>query len=68
MNDERSSEVPWVDPIVEEVRGARATLLAAAGFDIEKLAKRLREQQAVSGHPIVTLPPRKPGHRSGEAA
>jgi hypothetical protein len=42
--------------------------LAAAGFDLERLAQHLREEQAVSGHPIVTLPPRQPGHRSGEAA
>ena len=68
MNDARSSEAPWVDPIVAEVRGARAALLAAAGFDLEKLAQHLREEQAISGHPIITLPPRRPGHRSGEAA
>jgi hypothetical protein len=43
-------------------------LLAAAGFDLEKLAERLREEQAVSQHPIVTLPPRQPGYGSGEAA
>ena len=68
LNDEKALEPPWVDPIVAEVRGARATLLAAAGFDLERLAQRLREEQAVSGHPVVTLPPRQPGHGSGEAA
>lgn len=68
LNDAKALEAPWVDPIVEEVRGARATLLAAAGFDLERLARRLREEQAVSGHPVVTLPPRQPGHGSGEAA
>ena len=68
MSDKKAVEVSWVDPIVEEVRGARANLLAAAGFDLEKLAERLREEQAVSKHPVVTLPPRQPGHGSGEAA
>jgi len=68
LNDEKALEASWVDPIVAEVRGVRATLLAAAGFDLEKLAQRLREQQAVSGHPVVTFPPRRPGRGSGEAA
>jgi len=68
LSDKKAEEAAWVDSIVEEVRGARATLLAAAGFDLEKLAERLREEQAVSQHPVVTLPPRQPGHGSGEAA
>ena len=68
MNDEKALEAPWVDAIVAEVRGARANLFAAAGLDLEKLAERLREEQVASGHPVVTLPPRKPGHGSGEAA
>lgn len=68
MDEEKQKKSPWIDPIVAEVRSARAALLAAAGFDLEKLAKRLREEQASSGHPVVTLPPRKPGSGSGEAA
>lgn len=68
LNDKKALETAWVDPIVAEVRRARATLLAAAGYDLEKLAQRLREEQALSGHPVVTLPPRQPGPGSGEAA
>lgn len=64
----QQSEAPWSDPIVEEVRAVRARLLANAGGDIEKLARRLREEQASSGHPVVTLPPRKPDRPTGEAA
>ena len=67
MEDKKESE-RWIDPIVEDVRSARAALLEAAGFDLERLAERLRREQALSGHPVVTLPPRKPGHGSGEAA
>ena len=68
MNDKNAVELPWVDPIVEEVRRTRATLLAAVGFDLEKLAERLREEQVVSPHAVVTLPPRQPRQGSGEAA
>ena len=64
---EKEIKSPWVDPIVGEVRSARAALFAAVGFDLEKLAERLREKQSTSGHPVLTLPPRQPGHGSGEA-
>lgn len=68
LNDDKKIVAAWVDPIVAEVRRARATLLTAASFDLEKLGQRLREEQATSGHPVVTLPPRQPGSGSGEAA
>ena len=68
MNDERDRETPWEDPIVAGVRAARAALFAAAGYDLEKLVERLRQEQALSGHPVVTLPPRVPEPTEGEAA
>ena len=68
MSDEREPEGPWEDPIVAEVRAARGALLAAAGYDLEKLVERLRQEQARSGHPVVSLPPRPPESRAGEAA
>ena len=68
MNDETQLETPWEDPIVAEVRAARAALLAAAGYDLEKLVARLRQEQPLSGHPIVTFPPRVPEPTAGEAA
>ncbi len=68
LTDEKEKQTPWVDQIVAQVRGAQAALLAAADFDLEKLAERLREEQAVSGHRVVSLPPRHPGDGSGEAA
>ena len=68
MTDERDAEMPWQDPIVAEVRAARATLLASVDYDLEKLAERLRQEQAVSGHLVVTLPPRPPEPTAGEAA
>ena len=59
---------PWEDPIVAEVRAARLSLLTAVGYDLTKLGQQLRAEQIHSGHEVVTLPPRKPTHRSGEAA
>lgn len=59
---------PWEDPIVAEVRAARLSLLAAVGHDLNKLGDQLIEEQLLSGHEVVTLPPRKPTNQSGEAA
>lgn len=68
MNDEKDLETPWEDPIVAEVRAARAALWAAADYDLERLAQRLRQEQALSGHPVVTFPPRVPKPTADEAA
>ena len=62
MTDERAAAgapAPAAeDPIIAEVRAARAALLAAAGDDLEEFARRLRAEQARSGHPVVSLPPK----------
>jgi len=50
--------VPPDDPIIAEVRAARAALFAAAGDDLAEYARRLRAEQARSGHPVVSLPPK----------
>ncbi len=68
MNDKDDLETPWEDSIVAEVRAARAALWAAAGYDLEKFAERLRQEQALSGHPVVTFPPRVPEPTAGEVA
>lgn len=54
---------PVEDPIVAEVRAAREAEFAAAGYDLEEYARRLRAAQASSGHPVITRPPR-PAHES----
>ena len=51
---------PWEDPIVTEVRSAREALLAASGSDLEKLCRRLRQEQQASGRRVVTLSSRPP--------
>ena len=60
VNDNGEYGAPWEDPIVAEVRAARLALFAAAGYDLEKLVERLRQEQALSGRQVVTLPPRIP--------
>ncbi len=52
--DSQSAE--WVDPIVAEVRAARAALWAASGHDIREFCRRVRLEQAESGHPVVPSP------------
>ena len=54
MNDEHGQARAWQDPIVAEVRAARSTLFAESGNDIREFCRRVREEQAVSGHVIVT--------------
>jgi len=54
MNDVHEQDRAWQDPIVAEVRAVRSTLFAASGNDIREFCRRLREEQPVSGHVIVT--------------
>lgn len=68
MNDNRNDAGVWRDPIVAEVRQVRENLFAAAGYDIREFCRRLREEQATSGHHVVTLPPRKTSDRPEDAA
>lgn len=60
MPHSQHDEHPWTDEIVAEVRSAREQLFAACGYDLKKLAERLREAQEASGRAIVTYPRRKP--------
>lgn len=54
MNDEHEQNGAWHDPIVAEVRAVRSELFAASGNDIREFCRRVREEQAASGHLIVT--------------
>ena len=77
MNDVIGQDGPWQDPIVAEVRAVRAALFAASGSDIREFCRHLREEQALSGHVIVTRaaqsnqeperpdPPSQPSRRAG---
>jgi hypothetical protein len=68
VNDQKGIGAPWSDAIVAEVRAARAELFASVGYDLERLADRLRQEQAKSGHPVVAFPPRKADRTADEAA
>jgi hypothetical protein len=56
------------DPIVEEVREARAEILADAGGSLDRLVEQLRQAEAESSDPVVTRPPRRPEDRDELAA
>ena len=47
------------DPIVEQVRRARGRIARAHGNDLAKIVRSLQENQAKSGRPVVSLPPKK---------
>jgi len=68
VNERTDREVPWQDAIVAEVRAARVALLAAAGYDLDRLAEKLRQEQASSGHRVVTSSSHAPAPPTGEAA
>lgn len=53
MKDEHGQDGAWHDPIVAEVRAVRSELFAASGNDIREFCRRVREEQAASGHVIV---------------
>lgn len=54
---------PYENPIVAEVRAIREAQFAAAGYDRAEYVRQLREVQATSGHPVISLRPR-PAHDS----
>jgi hypothetical protein len=54
MPEMTNEQERWRDPIVAEVRRAREALFAAAGHDLVEFCRRLREEQARSGHPVVS--------------
>ena len=66
MTDEHGQDGAWQDPIVAEVRAVRSELFAASGNDIHEFCRRAREEQAASGHVIVTHAP-EPGPEPARA-
>ena len=68
MTEPRDVLTPWEDPIVAEVRSAREALFAAAGYNLEELSRRLREEQLAAGRTAVILPPRSANEKDGAAA
>jgi hypothetical protein len=51
------------DEIVEDIRAVRHAHAAAFGFDIIRIVADLRQRDAASGDPLVSLPPKPGRHR-----
>jgi hypothetical protein len=68
MPDKPEVEEVWRDPIVAEVRRVREALFAATGYDIRAFCRRLRAEQDLSGHPVVTRPSRSNSKPTDRAA
>ena len=47
------------DPIVEEVRKAREEHAKRFNFDLHAICEDLRKKEKESGHPVVSLPPKR---------
>src|SRR5574341_1978377 len=67
MSELEEDTKSWEDPIVREVRSAREALLAASGYDLGELCRRLREGQQAGGRRVVTLSPRPPEEKGAIA-
>lgn len=50
----------WQDPIVEEVRRARAEFAQKHNNDLHAMCEAIRKEQEESGRKVVSRPPRKP--------
>ena len=48
-----------LDPIVEEIRKIREEHAARFNYDIDAIFEDLKRSERESGHPLVTLPPKK---------
>ena len=48
------------DLVLQEVWRAKDTLSAQYGHDLDKLFAETREREKLSGHPLVSPPPRRP--------
>ena len=49
----------WKDPVVEDVRAIRDEYARSFDYDLGKICKDLRRQQAEAAREVVTLPPKK---------
>ena len=49
----------WKDPVVEEVRAIRDEYARSFDYDLGKICKDLRRQQAEAAEEVVTLPPKR---------
>ena len=47
------------DPVVEEVRAVRDAWAKEYGYDIKAIVAAIQQEEARSGHPVVTLIPRR---------
>lgn len=63
MAQTRRDPQPWTDAIVNDVRTVREGLLAACGYDLTELVKRLRQEQEADDREAI----RRPARRAGEA-
>lgn len=53
-----------IDPIVEEVRRARAAIAARHGHDIHRIAEDARRRQGADQHPVVSYDPAEAAEES----
>jgi hypothetical protein len=47
------------DPIVEEIRKAREDYVASLNYDLDAIARDLKQGEGRSGHKVVSLSPKR---------
>jgi hypothetical protein len=47
------------DPVIEEVRSIRDAYAKEHGYDVKAIVAALQQEEAESGRPVVTLPPKR---------
>jgi multidrug resistance efflux pump len=53
------------DPIVEEVRHARAKIAARNGYDLDRIVEDARRRQGLDGRSVVSFEPAETGDSTG---
>ncbi|HBL31615.1 MAG TPA: hypothetical protein DD490_32740 [Acidobacteria bacterium] len=47
------------DPVIEEVRALRDAYAKEHGYDVKAIVAALQKEEAESGQPVITLPPKR---------
>ncbi len=56
----RIKEMRYPDPITKEIRAIRYAIAMEFDYDLEKIARAIKEREVASGRVVVRLPPRRP--------
>jgi hypothetical protein len=47
------------DPVIEEIRAIRDAFAKEHGYDVKAIVSALQREEAESGKPVISLPPKR---------